>query len=64
MWAQGFLVPRKTQRAAANPLSQNKLMEKFGLTRAAAQRVREQALTDANGHHGDDTKEATNPAIA
>lgn len=48
------LLALKATLAAGNPLSQNKLMEKFGLTRAAAQRVRKQALAEANGHNAND----------
>ena len=36
--------------AAANPLSQNQLMARFGLTRAQASRVRQSVLPGANGH--------------
>jgi Protein of unknown function (DUF2637) len=36
--------------AAGNPLSQNQLMERFGLTRAAATKVRQQAMAASNGH--------------
>ncbi len=37
--------------AAGNPWSQNQLSERFGLTRAQATRVRQQALADTNGQH-------------
>ena len=36
--------------AAGNPLSQNQLMERFGLTRAQAAKVRQQVTAQANGH--------------
>jgi len=36
--------------AAGNPLSQNQLMERFGLTRAAASRVRQLVTAESNGH--------------
>jgi hypothetical protein len=45
------LIALRASIAGGNPISQNKLMERFGLTRAAAQRVRRQALAEANGHH-------------
>lgn len=44
------LIALRATLAAGNPLSQNKLMEKFGLTRSAARRVRERALAESNGH--------------
>ena len=36
--------------AAGNPVSQNQLMERFGLTRAQAAKVRQQVTAQANGH--------------
>jgi len=36
--------------AAGNPLSQNQLMERFGLTRAQAAKVRQAITATANGH--------------
>lgn len=36
--------------AASNPLSQRQVMERFGLTRAAATRVRQEVLAESNGH--------------
>lgn len=36
--------------AAGNPLSQNQLMERFGLTRGQAAKVRQQVTAQANGH--------------
>ena len=36
--------------AAGNPLSQNQLMERFGLTRAQAARVRQAVAASVNGH--------------
>src|SRR5271157_2173871 len=36
--------------AAGNPLSQNQLMERFGLTRAQATKARQQVTAQANGH--------------
>jgi hypothetical protein len=36
--------------AAGNPLSQNQLMERFGLTRAQAAKVRQQVTAQANGY--------------
>src|SRR5258708_4524707 len=36
--------------AASNPISQRQLMTRFGLTRAAATRVRQAVLAEANGH--------------
>ncbi len=43
------LIALKATLTAGNPLSQNKLIEKFGLTRSAAQRVRKLALAEAGG---------------
>ena len=37
--------------AAGNPLSQNQLMERFGLTRAQAAKVRQAVTAGANGQH-------------
>jgi hypothetical protein len=45
------LLALKATLAAGNGLSQNKLMEKFGLTRTAARRVRERAIAESNGRH-------------
>ena len=36
--------------AAGNPLSQNQLIERFGLTRAQSVKVRQASLAQANGH--------------
>ncbi len=44
------LIALKATLAASNPLSQNQLMERFGLTRSAARRVRDRALAESNGH--------------
>jgi hypothetical protein len=35
---------------AGDPLSQNQLMERFGLTRAQAAKARQQVTAEANGH--------------
>jgi hypothetical protein len=48
------LIALRATRAAGNPLTQNKLMEKFGLTRTAARRVRARALAEVNAPQLDD----------
>jgi hypothetical protein len=40
----------RATHAAGNALSQNQLMERFGLTRAAATKVRSAVLSSTNGH--------------
>ncbi len=40
--------------AAGNPISQRKLMERFGLSRAQATKVRQAVLAESNGHHPPD----------
>jgi hypothetical protein len=40
--------PLRATLAAGNPLSQNQLMERFKLTRAAATKVRQRVLTEAS----------------
>jgi hypothetical protein len=47
------LIALRATLTAGNGLSQNKLMEKFGLTRAAARRVRDRALAEVNGRQLD-----------
>jgi MFS family permease len=44
------LLALRATTEAGNPLSQNQLMERFGLTRAAATKVRQQAMATSNGH--------------
>jgi hypothetical protein len=52
------LIALRATMAAGNALSQNKLIEKFGLTRAAERRVRNRALAQVNGHElGKETAE-------
>jgi hypothetical protein len=47
--------------AAGNPWSQNQLSERFGLTRAQATKVRQQALAGTNGQHPPDAGEPPVP---
>lgn len=51
------LIALRVTLAVGNGYS-NQLITKFGLTRAQATKVRQQALTEANGHQPDDTAEA------
>jgi hypothetical protein len=44
------LIALKATIAAGNPLSQNQLADRFGLTRAQATKVRQQTTADMNGH--------------
>jgi hypothetical protein len=40
----------RATHAAGNALSQNQIMERFGLTRAAATKMRQAVLAESNGH--------------
>lgn len=48
------LIALRATLAASNPLSQNQLMQRFGLTRATAKRVYETVQAENNGHQPDD----------
>jgi len=51
------LIALRATLAAGNPLSQNQLAERFGLTRAQATKVRSAVLAEANGRHPEDPGE-------
>lgn len=53
------LIALKATLAAGNPLSGRQLETRFGLSRAEATRVRQLALTGANGHTRPDAGQAT-----
>ena len=52
------LIALRATIAAGNPLTQNALMEKFGLTRTAARRVRSLTAAGSNGHRETDIRYA------
>jgi hypothetical protein len=52
------LAAMRATHAASNGLSQNQLMQRFGLTRATAKQVRETVLSEAAEHNGEPLNEA------
>lgn len=56
------LIALRATMWAGNPLSGRQLETRFGLTRQQATRVRQLAVTGANGHHADDADPEATPA--